>query len=157
MFTTNPFAELSAFVSPAIMQAYVVVAALLVSLSPILVDRVISERRVEAAAREIADTMRQARGFAIRDNRSQFVTIDVGARVAAIGGTRTQHRLPDEAQIRLIVADVEQVNAEAGRIRFFPDGTSTGGKVVITSTQQSLAVVVDWFDGRVRLVGEPAS
>ncbi len=35
MFTTNPFAELSAFISPAVMQAYIVVMILLVALGTI--------------------------------------------------------------------------------------------------------------------------
>ena len=35
MFTTNPFAEISAFVSPAVMKAYIVVMIILVALGTI--------------------------------------------------------------------------------------------------------------------------
>jgi len=139
------------------MLVVLVVMALLVSFSPLLVDRIMPRLRVEAAARELADTMRQARGFAIRDNRARFVVIDVGDRVAAIGGGRTRQRIPPDVQVDLVIAGIEQIDAGAGRIRFFPDGTSTGGKVVLTSAERSLAVVVDWFDGKIRLVDEPAS
>jgi general secretion pathway protein H len=139
------------------MLVVLVLMALLASFSPFLLDRIIPDLRFEATAREIADTMRRARGFAIRDNHARFVVIDVGARVAAIGGGRTRHTLPEDIRIDLVVAGIEQVNADSGRIRFFPDGTSTGGKVVLTSAGRSLAVVVDWFDGKVRLVDEPAS
>ena len=138
------------------MLVVLVVIALLASFSPLLVDRLLPQYRIEAAARELADTMRRARGFAIRDNRPRYVVVDAGKRVAAIGGGQTSHRIPPEVQIDLEIASIEQVNAAAGRIRFFPDGSSTGGRIVLTSAERSFAIVVDWFDGKVRLVDETA-
>lgn len=139
------------------MLVVLVVLALLASFSPFLADRIMPGLQLEAAARELADTMRRARGFAIRDNRDRVVVVDLGSRVATIGGERTRHHIPPDVQMKLVVAGVEQVDADAGRIRFFADGTSTGGKVVFTGAERSLAVVVDWFDGKVTLVDEPAS
>lgn len=133
------------------MLVVLVVLVLLTSLSPLLLDRVVPNLRFEAAARELASTLRLARGFAIRDNRARVVVIDVGARIAAIGGARTRSTLPDGVRIDLVVAAIERVDAATGRIRFFPDGSSTGGKIVLTSGQRALAVVVDWFSGQVRL------
>jgi general secretion pathway protein H len=38
-----------------------------------------------------------------------------------------------------------------GSIRFFPDGSSTGGSISLASGRETHTVVVDWLTGRVRI------
>ena len=39
-----------------------------------------------------------------------------------------------------------------GRIRFYPDGTSTGGRVTLTGSGAKYDILVDWLSGRVKIV-----
>jgi len=139
------------------MLVVLVVIGLIVSLAPMAFDRLLPGRRLEAAARELADTLRTARSLAIRDDRSRFVVIDVGARTARIDGTRSGQQLPDAVSVNLVVAGTERPGPETGRIRFYPDGTSTGGEVGLNMDHRSVKVVVDWFNGQVNLFDDPAS
>lgn len=139
------------------MLVVLVVIGLLVSLTPMALDRLVPGRRLEAAARELADTFRTARSLAIRDDRSRFVLIDVRARTARIDGSRSSEVLPEAISLDLVVATTEQSGPEAGRIRFYPDGTSTGGEVGLKMDRRSLKVVVDWFNGHVSLVDASAT
>jgi general secretion pathway protein H len=131
------------------------VVGLLASLAPMAFERLSPGLRLEAAARELADTLREARGLAIRDNRPWFVEIDVDANVARLGPDGRAQALPDDVQLSLTVATVEREGSDAGRIRFYPDGTSTGGEIAFTAGERTLVVVVDWFDGKVRLTDRP--
>jgi len=139
------------------MLVVLVVIGLIVSLAPMAFERLLPGRRLDAAARELAGTLRMARSLAIRDDRSRFVVIDVGARTALIDGTRSGQQLPDTVSVDLVVASTERPGPETGRIRFYPDGTSTGGEVGLRMDHRSVKVVVDWFNGQVSLFDAPAS
>jgi len=43
----------------------------------------------------------------------------------------------------------ESPNDDTGGIRFFPDGSSTGGRISVARGQRTLVVEVDWLLGRV--------
>jgi general secretion pathway protein H len=139
------------------MLVVLVVIGLIVSLAPAAFERLLPGRRLDAAARQLADTLRTARSLAIRDDRSRFVVIDVGARTAGIDGARSSQQLPDTVSVSLVVASTEQPSPETGRIRFYPDGTSTGGEVALNMDHRSVKVIVDWFNGQVSLIDAPAS
>ena len=51
--------------------------------------------------------------------------------------------------VLLLAACSEQ---DTGAIRFFPDGSSTGGRVTLMVGERSYAVDVDWLTGRVRVL-----
>lgn len=134
-----------------------VVVGLLVGLAPIAFDRLVPGRHLLVAAHGVADTLRQARSLAIRGNRARFVEIDVGTRTARIGESSSGYVVPDDVRLSLVVATTEQLGARTGRIRFYPDGTSTGGEVALAADHRVLTVVVDWFNGGVSLVDQSAS
>ncbi len=67
-------------------------------------------------------------------------------------GMRTRFgSIPTAISIDLVTAETELADAESGRIRFFPDGTSTGGTVTLRRGDRAFEVSVDWFDGLVEL------
>lgn len=46
----------------------------------------------------------------------------------------------------------DQANATTGRIRFFPDGSSTGGRITLKRGQREWHVNVAWLTGAVSVV-----
>lgn len=101
-----------------------------------------------AAAAEVASSLRMARAQAIASNKPVAVTIDLVSREYRVGGGTVQ-RLPASVALKLLTASEQQVNDRVGRIRFEPDGSSTGGRMTLTGGGRSLAVGVDWLSGRV--------
>jgi len=84
----------------------------------------------EAAARNLADAMRDARGQAIAQ----------GHPVALI-------MPPSPAWLTV------SIDAPPGGIVFFPDGSSTGGSVLLRGDGRATDVVADWLTGRVQING----
>ena len=105
-----------------------------------------------ATAREVVSMLRVARGLAIRDNREVLVVVDLEDRVMAID---TGRRLEFEPglDLRLLTGTAELIDNGSGRIRFYPDGTSTGGRVTVGDDGRDFDVRIDWLTGRVAVDG----
>lgn len=101
--------------------------------------------------RDVAGALREARAIAIGRNQEVTLTIDVEKRALRIGG-EPLIRLNPQIGISLVTAASEIAGAGAGAIRFFPDGTSTGGRVTLARGERQQHVVVDWLTGAVSVV-----
>ncbi|WP_246155916.1 GspH/FimT family pseudopilin [Thiohalocapsa marina] len=58
-------------------------------------------------------------------------------------------RLPAGIDIELVAAAAEMQSDRVGGIRFFPDGTSTGGRVILKRGDSGYQVGVNWLTGRI--------
>ena len=104
---------------------------------------------VRVAARSLADGLRQTRSDALATNRERVFTVDVEERRFRPGQDRPLEPLNGALELGLETARSELVDAGSGQIRFFPDGSSTGGRITVTMHEQRAAVVVDWLTGQV--------
>lgn len=104
--------------------------------------------RLDALAREISAELNRARIAAIHTNREALFRVDMETR--RFGTPEPDHELPEGVVIRLVTARSEtSVDARSGAIRFFPDGTSTGGRLELERKGRMLTVRVDWLTGHV--------
>lgn len=124
-----------------------ILALVAVATAPALTGT-LSSTRERTAAHDLATTLRQTRGAAIAGNRDLALAIDTEAHTYAVDGERVR-QLPDSVTVSLFAAQTEQVGRTAGRIRFFPDGSSTGGEVTLATASRRYVVRVDWLTGRV--------
>jgi general secretion pathway protein H len=106
------------------------------------------------AAQEIAGGLRLARSRALMEARATAVTFDLAAPAWRLGDEKWA-RLPDGTQMALLTTRGGLVGASAGRIGFYPDGSSSGGRVTLTAVGREVAVGVDWLSGRVSVVEAP--
>jgi general secretion pathway protein H len=74
--------------------------------------------------------------------------LDVTGHVYRVG-VGAQRRLPANLSVELLTITGENRRANAGDIRFNPDGSSTGGRIVLADGTRRTAVGVDWLTGRV--------
>lgn len=106
--------------------------------------------RLEALARHVSDELNRARIAAIRTNREAVFLMDLEAR--RYGAVDADHALPDGVTARLVTAQSETaLDNASGVVRFFPDGTSTGGRVELEREGRVRLVRVDWLTGHVRV------
>ena len=103
---------------------------------------------LEGTAAELAAGLRLARSQSIADNRPIVFVLDLGAHRFRIGGDPPRN-LPPKLQVGLLTVSGEKRNATVGDIRFNPDGSSTGGRIVLAEGERRVAVGVDWLTGRV--------
>ena len=102
----------------------------------------------KATARQTVALLREARGLAIRDNREVAVVVDLDARAMAIDSGRRMD-FATNLGLQLLTGTAELIDDGSGRIRFYPDGTSTGGRVTVTDAGRDYNVRIDWLTGRV--------
>ncbi len=132
-----------------LIEMIVVLAIMGMMLGLVLTRGPVRSQRVEidAAARDIAGSLRLARSTAIAENRVVSFNIDVvHSTVRTDGGpART---LPNYLTLR--------VTAERGgavpSIRFAPDGSSSGGRIELITLGRRVQIGVDWLTGRIRIV-----
>jgi general secretion pathway protein H len=106
------------------------------------------------AAQEISGALRSARSLALMSNRSVVFTLDLSPQGYRWGG-EPQRALPKDVSLGLLTGRDLVNSANEGRIRFDPDGGSTGGRVSINGGGQIWWVGVDWLSGRVSVVHDP--
>ena len=112
---------------------------------------------VDVAARAIADALRQARSEAVLQNREQLFALDVEGRLFRVGGQRAPVQISRGIEITFQSARSEAVSEKIGQIRFFPDGSATGGRIGLAVDGQAVEVVVDWLTGLVSVHHAAAS
>ncbi|MGH6918512.1 MAG: GspH/FimT family pseudopilin [Geminicoccaceae bacterium] len=103
---------------------------------------------VEVAARAMAQGLRQVRSEAILHNRPQAFALDVEARVFR-AGEQTPVRIDDGIALSFEAARSQLLGEAVGQIRFFPDGSSTGGLIRLIQGEALADVRSDWLTGLV--------
>jgi general secretion pathway protein H len=124
------------------------IAAAAVSIS---VTQGLASARVRAASSEVAGALRAVRAQAIV--RGQDQNFDVDTQANSYRNVKQQDvRLPKGMRVSITSAKEDQPNDHTGRIRFFPDGSSTGGRITLQRGKREWHVNVSWLTGQVRVV-----
>jgi general secretion pathway protein H len=126
------------------------IAVLAMTTVPPLFSAAMPGVELKAAARRTLTSLRLARELAIRQGRDVVLVVDVEARRLELQEHRTLS-LPSRLSLKLEAADREMIDEQRGGIRFFPDGTSTGGRVLLSTGDSGYQVGVNWLTGRVRM------
>lgn len=124
-----------------------VVAAMALAAS--VMGRMLPGQQLRGAAKEVAGQLRYARAQAIATGRPQVFTLDANSRQWKAAGR--EGVLPASVEIVATVARSEQPAEGVAAIRFFPEGASTGGRVVLKNGRAQWQVDVGWLVGDVRV------
>lgn len=109
---------------------------------------------LRTAARAVADGLRQTRSQALLENRERTFAVDVENRRFRPGEKQALRQLDRAIALSLVTARNEVMGAGIGRIRFFPDGSASGGRVRLALEGHEAEVSVDWLTGEV-VIDEP--
>jgi general secretion pathway protein H len=106
---------------------------------------------LHAAAADLAAELRLVRSAAIAADGAKILIVDTKRnRFAAEYGARI-HLVPPDVHMTVLTAESELLPDGRPSIRFFPDGSSTGGGVELAGPSGTVVVAVDWLTGRVSL------
>ena len=111
----------------------------------------VSGAELKSAARAVAAALRDARGTAIATQESAAMLVDLEKRTIQVAGAGKARVLPERLELKLYTAQSEVQDERRGAIRFYPDGSSTGGRVTVAAGERKLLVDVDWLTGRVSI------
>ncbi len=127
------------------------IAGLIMAVTPPLLSKAMPGLQLKSTARHIAAGLRFARGRAVAQRTEAVLTLDLEARAVSISGREGSLSIPDDLSIELVSAVSELEDENLGRIRFFPDGTSTGGRITLGYRGNGYDLDVDWLTGRVSI------
>lgn len=105
---------------------------------------------LKSAARDLASGLRYARGKALGSQQDTKLTINLETNSYQVTGQDKTYQLATDIDITLAVAQTEAEQGE-GSIRFYPDGSSSGGRVTLELDDLIQTVDVNWLTGRVEL------
>lgn len=126
-------------------------ATALIAIVPPLITAAIPGVELKSSSRRIAAGLRLAREEAIRTGRDIAFTLDLEQRSYRIDGNFRKIGLPKGLDLKLTAAESEMREQKIGSVRFFPDGSSTGGRIVIAREDSGWQVGVQWLTGRIRM------
>ena len=106
--------------------------------------------RLQAASRDIASALRYAHGQALVSHQTVSVVINLDDNSYRISLQDKIYALPEQIDISLVVAEEEFAAGEGG-IRFFADGSSTGGRITLEWAAQQRQIDVNWITGEVEI------
>jgi len=112
---------------------------------------------VRAAQSTLIATLRDARAQAISLNRPVNVNLNVNARQIGIEGSAPISLGSDDLAVEFTTARKLTVGEGEGALIFFPDGSSTGGRVTLNRGGASASLDIDWLTGRVHQIEAEAA
>jgi len=125
--------------------ALLAVAIAVVSFS---VSKSLTSAKIEAASRDLAAMLKYTRGQAIVKGQQQIFELNIETNSYKAPG-RAIVRLPPSMHLGLLTATNELTSAQSGSIRFYPDGSSTGGHVTVYLGKREWHINVSWLTGEV--------
>ena len=112
--------------------------------------RTLAGARIQAASNDLVAGLRYTRGQAIVKGEQKVLLLDLEKNTWLAPG-KDERELPKDMVLRLTTAQQELTGDKAGGIRFFPDGSSTGGNIAIVLGEREWRINVGWLTGEITL------
>jgi len=107
--------------------------------------------KLKAAARDIASALRFARGQALTMHQESIVAVDLTDNSYTVSGRDQPYTIPEDIDITVDTAEEELVGDGVANLRFFADGSSTGGRVTLESGKFKWQIDINWLTGQIEL------
>ena len=105
--------------------------------------------QLRTVAEAIAKDLKRARNLSLRNARAADFVFDVQNRRYGVDGMATGGVVPAHMDLEFVAAREVSGRQGVGRVRFFPDGTATGGRLVVRNHALQRVIRIDWLTGRV--------
>ena len=103
-------------------------------------------RKLDAAAQIIAAKLRETQTSSLSSNRERSLTLDIGKGMLVQTDPDRIFEIPKGITLSIVTSDNEILD-ETGAIRFFPDGGSTGGRIILSKGENRREITINWLTG----------
>ena len=133
----------------------ITIIALSYTLLPKMVFSGVSGAELRSNARAVATGLRRARDAAINTKREAVMSINLESREFTLPNDAKLHKLNEKLDVKLFTSEADQISDKVGMIRFYPDGSSNGGRVTVAAGERGFEIDVDWLTGHVTIKDKP--
>jgi general secretion pathway protein H len=107
--------------------------------------------KLQLVSQDIASGLRYAQSQALMTQKSISVDIDLSNNSYAISNQKKIYSFDKEIVVTLEIAEQEYTEDQIAKIRFFPDGSSTGGRIKLEWGKNVKQIDVNWITGKVSI------
>ena len=112
----------------------------------------IGSQKYKNAMREMMVLMRAAREDAQQESRTTELWLNVDEKTFGRKSSSKIHHLPATSKINFETFEQGLMNESTGVVRFYPDGTSSGGEIATDFDGLTMSLRVSWITGRIQLL-----
>ena len=109
---------------------------------------------IKAAAQDIVSALRYVRGQALITHRDAALSIDLENNRYTVSGRDKAYLIPESIAVTVVTAQSELTGSGQGNIRFFPDGSSTGGRITLERAKTAWRIDINSLTGQTELENE---
>ncbi len=131
-----------------------VILALVSGLVVTSVSRSINNAKIRAASKDLVAAMRYTRGQSILSREEQRLLLNIETKSYIIPVKNKTVELPKELEMKVMTAESELDGESTGAIRFFPDGSSTGGRITLIQDEREWVIAVAWLTGEINVLDQ---
>ena len=128
------------------MLAVIVLIGIAVAVTAVSMSRGLASARINAASSELVAALRATRTQAIVHGAQRNFVFNTH-HLTYRGADGRKVKLPSGMHASINSASVDTDSNGIARIRFFPDGSSTGGRITLWSGRRQWHVNVSWLTG----------
>lgn len=136
--------------------AVIVLLAIALTAVTFSFSKSLQSAKIRGASRDLVAALRYTRGQAIVKGKQEVLTLDLNGNSYTAPGKHAV-KLPKDMTLGLTTADSEVTGDNVGGIRFFPDGSSTGGHVSVFQGRREWRINVAWLTGDIALDETPGA
>lgn len=105
----------------------------------------------QSAARDLVSALRYAKGEALISRREMTVMLDLKDNTYTVSRRDKVYDLPEDIGLTVVTAQEELSGDGAASIRFYPDGSSTGGRIKLEKNGVNWQIDINWLTGQIEL------
>ena len=106
---------------------------------------------LKVAARDLVSALRYARGQALMTHQEETVTLDLAENSYTVSGRTKNYLIPKTIALTVVSAQSELTGAGKANMRFFSDGSSTGGRITLEQGRSAWEININWLTGQIKL------
>jgi len=106
---------------------------------------------LKAAARDIVSALRYAKGQAAIERQQITVDFDLENNTYLVSGRDKVYAIAEDIDMTIVTADNEIFGQGLAGFRFYPDGSSTGGRITLERGANKWQIDINWLTGLVEL------
>ncbi len=128
------------------------IAGLILTIIPPMLPNVLDNTYAKSATRNLVSNLKHIRSKAITNQEETTLLLDVEKKQFQVNEKTQTLKLSDKTTLSLITAKSEQLSENKGQIRFFQDGSSTGGQIKLKHNENTLVIDINWLTGKVQIL-----